>query len=75
VRIRTGRPVDLRVVERLVYRIRDGDSPVLVCEGKGPCIVPRASRPGTYRFAAMYVDVWGRTSAPTYSAAWTLPQE
>jgi hypothetical protein len=74
-RIRTGKPVDPRVVGRLVYRTRDGDTPMLVCQGRGPCIVQRATQPGTYRFAAEYVDVWGRTSAPTYSTAWTLPQE
>jgi hypothetical protein len=75
VRIRTGKPVDPRVVGRLVYRVRDGDAPVLVCQGRGPCIVPRATQPGTYRFAAEFIDVWGRTSAPTYSSPWTLPQE
>jgi hypothetical protein len=75
VRIRTGKPVDPRVVGRLVYRIRNDDPPLLVCQGRRRCIVPRATQPGTYRFAAEYVDVWGRTSAPTYSAPWTSPQE
>ena len=75
VRIRAGRPLDSRVVGRLVYRIRNDDAPVLVCRGRGPCVVPRATQPGTYRFAAEFVDVWDRTSAPTYSAPWTLPQE
>jgi hypothetical protein len=73
VRIRVGKPIDARVVGRLVYRIRNDDPPVLVCQSKGPCIVPRATQPGTYRLAAEYVDVWGRTSAPTYSAPRTLP--
>jgi hypothetical protein len=73
VRVRTGWPEDARVVGRLVYRVRDGDSdsPVLVCQGRTPCLVPRATEPGTYRFEAEYVDVWGRTSAPTYSTPWT----
>ena len=71
VRVRTGWPKDPRVVGRLVYRVRDGGSPVLVCQGRTPCIVPRATDPGTYRFQAEYVDVWGRTSAPTFSAPWT----
>jgi hypothetical protein len=75
VRVRTGKPIDLRVVGRLVYRVRDGDPPVLVCQGKGPCVVPRATQPGTYRFAAEYIDIWGRTSAPTYSTPWTFAQE
>jgi N,N-dimethylformamidase beta subunit-like protein len=75
VRIRVDKPIDPRVVGRLVYRIHDGDSPVLVCQGRGRCVVPRATAPGTYRFAVEYVDLWGRRSAPTYSASWTLPQE
>jgi hypothetical protein len=75
VRIHAGKPLDSRVVGRLVYRIRNDDAPVLVCGGRGPCVVPRATQPGTYRFAAEFVDAWGRTSAPTYSAPWTLPQE
>jgi hypothetical protein len=75
VRVRTGRSIDPRVVGRLVYRIRNGDPPVLVCQGRGPCVVPRATEPGTYRFAAVYIDVWGRTSAPAYSTPWTFAQE
>ena len=74
VRIRTGKPIDPRVVGRLVYRIRAGDPPVLVCQGTGRCVVPRATHRGTYRFAAVYVDVWGRTSALTYSTPWTWAQ-
>jgi hypothetical protein len=73
--VRTGRSIDPRVVGRLVYRIRNGDPPVLVCQGRGPCVVPRATEPGTYRFAAVYIDVWGRTSAPAYSTPWTFAQE
>jgi hypothetical protein len=69
-RVYTGRPNDPRIVARLVYRVRDGDSPLLVCHGRTPCLVPRATEPGTYRFEAQYVDVWDRTSAPTYSAPW-----
>jgi hypothetical protein len=75
VRVRAGKPVDPRVVGRLVFRVRDGDPPVLVCQGAGRCVVPPATQPGTYRFAVEYVDVWGRTSAPTYSTPWTLAQE
>src|SRR5439155_511162 len=71
VRVRTGWPNDPRIAGRLVYRIRDGDPPVLVCHGRTPCLVPRASEPGTYRFEAEYVDVWNRTSAPTLSTPWT----
>ena len=72
VRVRTGWPNDARIVGRLVYRVRDGGSPVLVCQGRTPCIVPRPTAPGTYRFEAEYVDVWGRPSAPTFSTPWTL---
>ena len=73
IRVRTGRPLDPRVVGRLIYRVRDGSAPVLVCRGRAPCIVKRASQPGTYRFEAEFVDVWDRTSAPTFSTPWTLP--
>jgi hypothetical protein len=72
VRVRTGWPTDPRVVGRLVYRIRAGDAPVLVCQGRTPCLVPRPTKPGTYRFEAMYVDLWNRTSAPVFSSPWTL---
>jgi hypothetical protein len=74
VRVRTSRPTDPRVVGRVVFRIRDNDPPVLVCSGRAACIVPRATVPGTYRFEAEYVDAWGRTSAPTFSAPWTFHQ-
>ena len=74
VRVRTGWPMDPRVVGRLVFRLRDGDAPVLVCQGRGRCVVPRVTAPGTYRFAAEYVDVWGRTSAPTLSTPWSARQ-
>jgi hypothetical protein len=71
IRVRTGRSSDPRVTSRLVYRIREGDAPVLVCAHAGPCLVPRPTAPGTYRFAAEFVDVWGDASAPAYSAPWT----
>ncbi len=71
VRVRVGRPIDPRVVDRLVFRQHDGDAPVLVCSGLHRCLVPRATEPGVYRFAAEYVDVWGRTSAPAYGRPWS----
>jgi hypothetical protein len=71
VRVRTGKPLDPRVVGRLVFRLRDADPAQLVCQGRGRCVVPRAKTPGTYRFEAEYVDIWGRTSAPTLSKPWT----
>ena len=73
-RLRTGWPADPRIVGRLVYRIHDSDPPLLVCTGTGPCIVPRATVPGTYRYQAMYVDAWGRTSAPVFSTPWLKRQ-
>jgi hypothetical protein len=66
----TGRPLDPRVSARLVYRLRDDDAPTLVCQGRGPCVVPPATRPGTYRFEAEYVDAWGQASLPALSTAW-----
>jgi len=71
IRVRTGWPVDPRIVGRLVYRVQDGNAPVLVCQGRAPCFVPRGTQPGTYRLEAEFVDVWGRTSAPTFSTQWT----
>ena len=70
VHVSTGRPADARVTGRLIFRQRDGETPVLVCS-KGPCDVPVVTEPGTYRFIAEFVDAWGRVSAPTYSTAWT----
>lgn len=70
VRVRTGWPADPRITGRLVYRLRDGSAPLLVCQGRARCLVPRATDPGTYRFEVMYVDVWGRTSAPSFSTPW-----
>jgi len=71
IHVSTGLPPDVRVTGRLIFRVRDGDAPTLVCSNRGPCLVPRVTEPGTYRFAAEFVDVWGRASAPTYSSAWT----
>lgn len=71
IRIRTGWPNDPRVVSRLIYRTHDSDPPQLVCSGKVPCIVQRATVPGTYVYEAMYIDQWGGISAPTFSAPWT----
>jgi hypothetical protein len=71
VRLRTGWPLDSRIVDRLVYQLHDNDPPLLVCSGRRPCVVPRATVPGTYRYEAVYVDVWGRSSAPFVSTAWT----
>jgi hypothetical protein len=75
IRVRTGRPIDPRIVGRLVYRVQDGAVPVLVCQGRTPCVVPRPTVPGTYRIEAEYVDVWGRTSAPAWSTPWTWHQD
>jgi hypothetical protein len=72
-RVRTGPNVDPRIVGRLVYRIRDADAPVLLCGGRPRCIVAPPSEPGTYKLEAMFLDAWGRTSAPTYSAPLTIP--
>lgn len=71
VHVTTGRPIDARVTGRLIFRLRNDDAPVLVCANRGPCLVPRATEPGMYRFAAEFVDAWGRASAPTYSTSWT----
>jgi N,N-dimethylformamidase beta subunit-like protein len=71
IHVATGRPADVRVTGRLIYRQRDGGPPVLVCSNRGPCLVPRVTEPGTYRFSAEFVDAWGRASAPTYSSLWT----
>jgi hypothetical protein len=73
-RLRTGWPTDPRIVNRIVYRLHDNDPPVQICIGRVPCIVPRATVPGTYRYQAAYVDVWGRTSAPTLSTPWVKHQ-
>lgn len=73
-RIRTGWPTDPRIVGRLVYRLHDTDPPVLICNGHSPCVVGRATLPGTYRYEAMYVDAWGRASAPAFSTPWTKHQ-
>ena len=72
--IRTGWPADPRIVGRLVYRIRNTDPPVLVCSGHSACLVPRMTVPGNYSYEAEYVDIWGRTSAPTFSTVFTLHQ-
>jgi hypothetical protein len=72
-RVRTGRPVDPRIAGRVVYRLRDDDPPVLLCSGRASCVVTRPTLPGSYRLEAMWVDVWGRTSAPTFSQALTIP--
>jgi hypothetical protein len=71
IHVSTGRPADVRVTGRLIYRQRNGDTPVLVCSNPESCLVPRVTEPGTYRFAAEFVDAWGRASASTYSSAWT----
>ncbi len=73
-RLRTGWPADPRIVGRIVYRLHDNDPPLQICTGRRPCIVPRASAPGTYRYTAVYVDAWGRTSAPTFSTPWVKHQ-
>ena len=67
----TGPPTDVRVTGRLIFRERNGGAPVLVCSDRVQCLVPRVTVPGTYRFAAEFVDAWGRASAPTYSSTWT----
>jgi hypothetical protein len=72
-RIRTGRNVDPRIVDRLVYRIRNADPPVLLCSGRRRCIVSPPSGSGTYTLEAMFVDAWGRASTPAYSVPLTLP--
>jgi hypothetical protein len=74
VRIRTGKPLDPRVVGRLVYRVRNQDPAVLVCQGFVRCVVPRVTAPGKYHFEVDYVDTWGRTSAPALSPFWTKGQ-
>jgi hypothetical protein len=71
-RVRTGPNVDARIVDRLVYRIRNGDPPVLLCSGRPRCIVAPPSEPGTYTLQAVFVDAWGRASAPAYSAPLTI---
>ena len=71
IRIRTGWPADPRIVSRLIYRLHNSDPPQLVCSGKVPCIVQRATVPGTYIYEAMYVDAWGGVSAPVFSTPWT----
>jgi hypothetical protein len=71
IHVSTGRPLDVRVMGRIIFRQRSGDTPVLVCSDRGSCLVPRVTEPGTYRFAAEFVDAWGRASAPTYSSAWS----
>jgi hypothetical protein len=70
IHVSTGRPADARVTERLIYRQRNAETPVLVCP-TGPCNVPVVTEPGTYRFVAEFVDAWGRASAPAYSTTWT----
>jgi len=72
-RVRTGWPVDQRIVGRIVYRVRSDGDQVLVCSGHAPCYPPRATQPGTYRYMAEYVDAWGRSSAPAYSTSWAHP--
>jgi hypothetical protein len=74
VEVRSSRPEDPRVVGRLVFLQKDAGPPVQVCSGRMLCIVPRPTVPGTYRLLVEYVDAWGRTSAPVYSASRTLPQ-
>ena len=71
IHVSTEQPSDARDTGRLIFRQRDSDPPVLVCSKPGPCFVPRVTAPGTYRFAAEFVDAWDRASAPTYSTAWT----
>jgi hypothetical protein len=71
IHVSTGPSSDARVTGRLIYRQRNADPPVLVCSSRGPCLVPRVTEAGTYRFAAEFVDAWGRASAPTFSTAWT----
>ena len=63
-RIRTGWPADPRIVGRVVFRLHDADPPLQICSGRSKCIVARATTPGTYRYEVMYVDAWGRMSAP-----------
>jgi hypothetical protein len=69
-----ARPVDPRVVDAVVVLEKDSDPPLQVCNGWTRCLIPRPTAPGTYRFGIEYVDSWGRTSAPAYSAARTLRQ-
>jgi hypothetical protein len=73
-RLRTGPPADPRIVSRIVYRLRDADPPVQICVGLTRCVVARAVVPGTYRYQAVFVDAWGRMSAPTISTPWTKHQ-
>jgi hypothetical protein len=73
-RLRTGWPADPRIVNRIVYRLHDNDPPLQICSGRTPCVVARAIAPGTYRYTAVYVDAWGRTSAPTISTPWLKHQ-
>jgi len=70
-RVRTGWPNDPRIVGRYVYRVAADGATQLLCSGHAPCYPRRVERPGTYRLMAQYLDVWGRTSAPVYSAPWT----
>ena len=72
-RVRTGWPDDPRVVGRYVFRLRDTGEQLLVCSGRGPCVPPRVTQPGTYRYMVEYVDAWGRISAPVYTSSWTRP--
>jgi len=71
VHVSTSPPADGRVTGRLIFRQRNEDPPVLVCSTVGPCLVPRVTESGTYRFAAEFVDAWGRASTPAYSTSWT----
>jgi hypothetical protein len=73
-RLRIGWPADPRIVGRLVYRLHDNDAPLQICSGRARCVVARATAPGTYRYTAVYVDAWGRTSAPTISTPWLRHQ-
>jgi hypothetical protein len=70
--VRTGRPLDARVVGRLVYLLHNDDPPLLLCSGRARCVAPRPTAPGTYRLEAMFVDAWGRASAPTFSRTRTI---
>jgi hypothetical protein len=72
VRVVPMRPVDPRVTDEIVLLQKDADPPIEVCRGWGRCVVPRPTAPGAYRFGVEYVDAWGRTSAPAYSATRTL---
>jgi hypothetical protein len=74
IRVRTGFPRDPRIVARIVYRIRNSDPAVLLCSGRGRCIVQPPTAPGSYQLEAVYVDAWGRTSAPAFSNVLTIGQ-